>query len=245
MSTEHLLRQRVPSLAESTCSLLSETDDESTISTKETTTAATKSKQLERRKSSIVEVANSTFFRKRLSTQSSLPWGHRRSTMIGISCFLFLLPIPCLIKSCYPFAAFMLVTVTISSFSSDYLYSGVESWSHLFDRVLAPIAFVSMYATHCFAYIWAQSITHLIRSYLNTCIQLSNIYAVYSLFGIIWAFLSLVAVKCHLMAMYHSKRNNYDEFVIYHSLWHATGAGLILLSFAANKGAGYLISLGD
>mmetsp|Transcript_21269 Transcript_21269/g.30452 ORF Transcript_21269/g.30452 Transcript_21269/m.30452 type:complete len:216 (-) Transcript_21269:105-752(-) len=215
MSTEHLLRQRVPSLAESTCSLLSETDDESTISTKETTTAATKSKQLERRKSSIVEVANSTFFRKRLSTQSSLPWGHRRSTMIGISCFLFLLPIPCLIKSCCPFAAFMLACVFVSSFSSDYLYSGVESWSHLFDRVLAPIAF------------------------------LSNIYAVYSLFGIIWAFLSLVAVKCHLMAMYHSKRNNYDEFVIYHSLWHATGAGLILLSFAANKGAGYLISLGD
>mmetsp|Transcript_11030 Transcript_11030/g.16838 ORF Transcript_11030/g.16838 Transcript_11030/m.16838 type:complete len:209 (+) Transcript_11030:71-697(+) len=208
MSTEHL-RQRVPSLAESTCSFASETDDESTVSTQETTT---KSKQLERKRSSIAEVANSTFFRKRLSRQSSLPWGHKRSTMIGMSCFLFLLPIPCLIKSCCPFAAFMLAVVTVSSFSSDYLYSGVESWSHLFDRVLAPIAFFS------------------------------NIHAVYSLFGIMWVILSSVAVKCHLMAMHHSKRNNYDQFVIYHSLWHATGAGLILFSFGVNNGADYLFS---
>ena len=148
MSTEYQLRQRVPSLAESSCSFLSETDDESTISTQDTTTTATTtttSKQLEERKrSSIVEAVNSTFFRKRLSRKSSLPWGHKRSTMIGISCFLFLLPIPCLIKSCCPFAALCLLVVTVSSFSSDYLYSGVESWSHLFDRVLAPIAFVSM-----------------------------------------------------------------------------------------------------
>lgn len=143
MTSNYLLRQRVPSLAEeSTCSFASdETDDESTKSTQQVTT--TKSKQLDRRRSSISEVANSTFLKKRLSRQSSLSWGHKRSTMIGISCFLFLLPIPCLIKSCCPFAAFMLAVVTVSSFSSDYLYSGVTSWSHLFDRALAPIAFVS------------------------------------------------------------------------------------------------------
>ncbi len=87
-----------------------------------------------------------------------------------------------------------------------------------------------------------QSITYLTRSFLNTCVQFSNIYAVYSLFGLVWASLSLVAAKCHLMAMYHSKRNNYDEFVIYHSMWHATGAGLILFSFAANNGVDYLFS---
>mmetsp|Transcript_29666 Transcript_29666/g.59632 ORF Transcript_29666/g.59632 Transcript_29666/m.59632 type:complete len:209 (+) Transcript_29666:235-861(+) len=200
MSTNSL-RQRVPSLAESTCSFASESDEESTSTTQLTTI---KSKQLERRRSSISEVANSTFLRKRLSRQSSLPWGHKRSTMIGISCFLFLLPIPCLFKSCCPFAAFMLAVVTVSSFSSDYLYSGVESWSHLFDRALAPIAFFS------------------------------NIHAVYSLFGIIWVLPAIIAVKCHVMAMYHSKQNNYDRFVIFHSLWHATGAGLILLSFGVN-----------
>ena len=136
-------RQRVPSLAESTCSFTSESDDESTKTAQQV--ATTKSKQLDRRRSSISEVANSTFLRKRLSRQSSLPWGHRRSTMIGISCFFFLLPIPCLIKSCCPFAAAMLAVVTVSSFSSDYLYSGVDSWSHLCDRALAPIAFVSLY----------------------------------------------------------------------------------------------------
>jgi len=148
MSTNSL-RQRVPSLAESTCSFASESDEESTSTTHLTTT---KSKQLERRRSSISEVANSTFLRKRLSRQSSLPWGHKRSTMIGISCFLFLLPIPCLFQSCCPFAAFMLAVVTVSSFSSDYLYSGVESWSHLFDRALAPIAFVSL--QHIFFASW-------------------------------------------------------------------------------------------
>jgi len=45
---------------------------------------------------------------------------------------------------------------------------------------------------------------------------------------------AIIAVKCHVMAMYHSKQNNYDRFVIFHSLWHATGAGLILLSFGVN-----------
>mmetsp|Transcript_20042 Transcript_20042/g.32841 ORF Transcript_20042/g.32841 Transcript_20042/m.32841 type:complete len:212 (+) Transcript_20042:122-757(+) len=201
-STKLLPRQRVPSLAESTCSFTSETDEESTKTTQQVATR--KSKHLDRRRSSISEVANSTFFRKRLSRQSSLPWGHRRSTMIGMSCFLFLLPIPCLIKSCCPFAAAMLFVVTVSSFSSDYLYSGVESWSHLFDRALAPIAFVS------------------------------NIHAVYSLFGIMWLLPAVLCVKCHVMAMYYSKQNNYDQFVIFHSLWHATGVGSILLSFFVN-----------
>jgi len=49
-----------------------------------------------------------------------------------------------------------------------------------------------------------------------------------------WVLPAIIAVKCHVMAMYHSKQNNYDRFVIFHSLWHATGAGLILLSFGVN-----------
>lgn len=188
MSTESL-RRRVPSLTESTCSFSSESDEEV---------------QLERRRSSISAVANSTFLKKRLSRQSSLSWGHKRSTMIGVSCFLFLLPIPLFIKSCCPFAAFMLALVTVSSFSSDYLYTGVESWSHTLDRAFAPIALFS------------------------------NIYAIYYLFGITWTLPAVISVSCHVLAMYHSKHNNYDKFVIFHSLWHATGVGLILLSFGAN-----------
>jgi len=38
----------------------------------------------------------------------------------------------------------MLALVTVSSFSSDYLYTGVESWSHTLDRAFAPIALVSL-----------------------------------------------------------------------------------------------------
>jgi hypothetical protein len=137
MSTE-LLRQRVPSLTESTCSFSSESDEEVQL------------ERLERKRSSISDVANSTFLKKRLSRQSSLPWGHKRSTMIGVSCFLFLLPIPLLIKSCCPF---------VSSFSSDYLYTGLESWSHTLDRAFAPIALVSLQhflcARYCLAYLGA------------------------------------------------------------------------------------------
>ncbi len=134
MSTE-LLRQRVPSLTESTCSFSSESDEEVQL------------ERLERKRSSISDVANSTFLKKRLSRQSSLPWGHKRSTMIGVSCFLFLLPIPLLIKSCCPF---------VSSFSSDYLYTGLESWSHTLDRAFAPIALVSLqHFLYCLAYLGA------------------------------------------------------------------------------------------
>ena len=147
MSTAEELKRRVvpltgpvPSFADS---VLSEESEEDVVIVQDNGT--TKSKQLERRRSSISNVVNSTFLRKRLSRQSSLPWGHRRSKLIGISCFLFLLPIPLLLKSCCPFAAFMLAVVTVSSFSSDYIYTGVESRSHLLDRALAPVALVSLH----------------------------------------------------------------------------------------------------
>jgi hypothetical protein len=69
---------------------------------------------------------------------------------------------------------------------------------------------------------------------LRIYVKVANIYAVYSLFGITYALPAFISIKCHVYAMYHSKQNNYDKFVIFHSLWHATGVGLILLSFAAN-----------
>ena len=145
------LTKSIPSLTtESTCSFLSESDEDVVIEQQDRTT---KSKQLERRQSSISVVVNSTFLKKRLSRQSSLPWGHRRSTMVGVSCFLFLLPTPLLVQSCCPWAAFMLAVVTATSFSSDYVYTGIESWSHLLDRAAAPIALVSF----CISYIYEGS----------------------------------------------------------------------------------------
>ena len=50
-----------------------------------------------------------------------------------------------------------------------------------------------------------------------------------------WAFSSFIALAFHIKAMNFSKQNNYDKFVIFHSLWHVMGPGLILLSFAANS----------
>ena len=135
------LTEPVPSFADS---VLSEESEEDVVIVQQDN-GTIKSKQLERRRSSISNVVNSTFLRKRLSRQSSLPWGHRRSKLIGLTCFAFLLPIPLLLKSCCPFAAFMLAVVTVSSFSSDYVYTGVESCSHLLDRALAPVALVSLH----------------------------------------------------------------------------------------------------
>lgn len=150
------------------------------------------------------KIVSSTAFQKRLSRQSSLSWGHKPSPLIGASCLLFLLPIPLLLRACCPFSAFMLGCVTVSSYLSDHVYTGLESWTHTLDRVLAPLAFTS------------------------------NMYATYTTCGLAWAVMSLAALKCHLWANYYSKNGMYDQFVIWHSLWHAVGVGLILVCFTSN-----------
>ena len=154
-------------------------------------------------------IVTSTAFRRRISRQSSLSWGHKPSPLIGASCFLFLLPIPLLCRSCCFISAFLLGCVTISSYLSDHVYTGLESWAHLVDRTLAPCAFLSCaYAT------------------LQTC-------------GIKWSLLgSLVAVKCHVWANYYSKHGMYEQFVIWHSLWHAVGVGVILICYMVNSDVG-------
>lgn len=149
-------------------------------------------------------VVSSTFFKKRLSRQSSLPWGHRPSPLIGASCFLFALPVPLFLRACCPAPAFMLASVTVSSYLSDHVYTGLESWAHCADRVLAPLAFF-------------------------TC-QV----AIYRTCGVWWLLSSYLALKCHVVANYHAKNGRYDQFVIWHSLWHAVGVGLILIALTYN-----------
>ena len=154
------------------------------------------------------KIATSTLFQKRLSRQSSLSWGHKPSPLIGASCFLFLLPIPLFLRACCPVSAFLLGCVTISSYMSDHAFTGLESWAHTFDRVLAPMAFTSC------------------------------MFAIYSTCGLAWASLSLAALKCHIVANYYSKNDMYDQFVIWHSLWHAVGVGLILAALTYNRVVG-------
>lgn len=159
-------------------------------------------------KTSFHKIATSTAFQKRFSRQSSLPWGHKPSPLIGASCFLFLLPVPLLIRECCPVSACLLGCVTVSSYLSDHVYTGLESWTHTLDRVMAPMAFAS------------------------------NLYATYSIFGGWAACMSLPALKCHVWANYYAKNGMYDQFVIWHSLWHLVGVGVILVCFTLNGGVG-------
>ena len=79
-------------------------------------------KQQDHSKQSIIlQIANSTTFKRRLSRQSSLSWGHKPSNWIGASCFLFVLPIPLLFRACCPLSACLLGLVTICS---DHVYTG-------------------------------------------------------------------------------------------------------------------------
>ncbi|KAL7467006.1 hypothetical protein ACHAXS_007273 [Conticribra weissflogii] len=144
----------------------------------------------------------------RLSRQSSLPWGHKPSPLIGASCFLFLLPIPLLLRSCYTLPAFLLGCVTVTSYLSDHAYTGLESWAHALDRFMAPLA-------------------------LTSCI-----HAGYSEGGVSWVFASMGAVACHIAAHNYAKKGMYDEFVIWHSLWHAVGSGLVVGCFWIYGGDG-------
>jgi hypothetical protein len=145
--------------------------------------------------------------RRRLSRQSSLTWGHKPSPIIGASCFAFLLPIPFLIRAESYISAFFLAAVTVSSFLSDHCFTGLESSWHTVDRFLAPLALTS------------------------------NIISVYMNCGLAWASLSIFAVLCHLLANHYSKKGMYNQFVIWHSLWHVVGSGLIVFCHVVNHDA--------
>ena len=145
--------------------------------------------------------------KRRLSRQSSLSWGHKPSPIIGASCFTFLLPIPFLLRVECYISAFFLTAVTITSFLSDHCYTGLESSWHTVDRIMAPMALTS------------------------------NIFSVYMKCGLAWASLSIFAVLCHLIANHYSKKGMYNQFVIWHSLWHAVGSGLIVFCFVVHYDA--------
>jgi hypothetical protein len=149
-------------------------------------------------------IVTSTAFTKRLSRKSSLPWGHRPSPYVGASCALFLLPVPLLLRACCPASACLLSCVSVTSYLSDHVYTGIESTAHAVDRVVAPMAFASC------------------------------IYSTYTTCGAGWAALSLAALKCHIWANYYAKRDMYERFVLWHCLWHAVGVGLMLVCFTVN-----------
>ena len=142
--------------------------------------------------------------KRRFSRQSSLSWGHKPSPIIGASCFTFLMPIPFLLRVECCISSFFLTAVTATSFLSDHCYTGLESSWHTIDRIFAPMALAS------------------------------NICSVYMTCGLIWASLSIFPLLCHLIANHYSKKGLYKQFVIWHSMWHALGSGLIMFCFVMN-----------
>jgi hypothetical protein len=117
---------------------------------------------------------------------------------------LFLLPVPLLLRACCRASACLLACVSITSYLSDHVYTGIESNAHAIDRIVAPMAFVSC-----------------IHSTYVTC-------------GAGWAALSLAALKCHVWANYYARRDMYEMFVFWHCLWHAVGVGSMLVCFTYN-----------
>ncbi|CAJ1934516.1 unnamed protein product [Cylindrotheca closterium] len=137
----------------------------------------------------------------RVSTKPTEPWGHKPHPMLGASCFLFALPIPFL-TTCYPCTAALFGLTTLSSFLSDYLYSGLDSWAHVFDKTVAILVF----------------------SFAST--------VVYSTAGLWWTLSSSLALACYVKGMEAVKRKDYHGFVFWHSMWHLVGVSLLVLVFA-------------
>ncbi len=157
---------------------------------------------------SVKGIASSTFLLKRLSRSSSLSWGHKPSPYIGASCLFYLLPVPFFLRACAYHSAMALLLVSISSYMSDHVYTGLESYAHAADRMLAPLAFFSCLYSTC-----------------ADC-------------GHVWAASSLLAVQCHVRANYYARKGMYDEFVLWHCLWHGVGVGLIVFCYWWNDVVG-------
>ncbi|KAL3827025.1 hypothetical protein ACHAXA_007532 [Cyclostephanos tholiformis] len=92
---------------------------------------------------------------------------------------LFLLPVPLLYRACCHISACLLTCVSLTSYLSDHVYTGLESYAHAIDK-------------------------------------------------------SLAALKCHVWANYYARRDMYDQFVIWHCLWHAVGVGSMLICYTVN-----------
>lgn len=141
--------------------------------------------------------------KRRFATASSLPWGHKPHPLVGLSCLLFALPVPFLI-SCHPVAAGCFAVVTVTSFMSDHVYTGLDSYAHLVDKFMAPLTFVSA-----------------LRS-------------VYLTGGLYWACSCTLALSCHVLAHSAAKRNEYERFVFWHAAWHTVGVALLVVCFYVN-----------
>ena len=195
-----------PSLASVSSTSLQHFDDASDADDTKTTTSARSIRRIGShadRESLTRSVSSILHPKRRFATASSLPWGHKPHPLVGLSCLLFALPVPFLV-SCHPITAACFAVVTITSFMSDHVYTGLDSYAHLVDRFVAPLTF------------------------------LSAMWTVYTEAGIYWTCTCTLALSCHILAHSAAKRNEYNKFVFWHAAWHTVGVALLVACFYLN-----------
>tara|TARA_B100001564_G_C20339526_1_gene533855 strand:+ start:23 stop:556 length:534 start_codon:yes stop_codon:yes gene_type:complete len=134
-------------------------------------------------------------------SKTDLKWRKKNanSTMIGLSCSMFLVPTLVLKR-----ASFMQILLevlfysqTALSLASDWYYSGVDHWTHGADR---------WHATMFFS--------------LQCILTAKNIH-------ILWPLMSAPAVYCWYLGKQAVKERKWNDYVLCHTMWHCVGAGII------------------
>uniref|UniRef100_A0A7S2I2Y7 Uncharacterized protein n=1 Tax=Helicotheca tamesis TaxID=374047 RepID=A0A7S2I2Y7_9STRA len=109
------------------------------------------------------------------------------------------------LSASFPQTAVLVAMTTVISFQSEYTYTGMTSVWHLADRITAPATF------------------------------LSALNANYLVGGPIWTSTVVIPLSCFYLSNIARKTNNYESFVLWHSLWHFSATALLFLIFWSNN----------
>ena len=133
---------------------------------------------------------------------TNLPWGRRRSNIMGASALCYLIPLP-FINTSGAFQLtfqFLFAFQCVLCFVSDFLYSGVPHWSHGVDKCHASALLVFIIAVGGI-----------------------GIHPTYPL-------VAIAPLFCWQQGKTAVKMKDWDGYVLYHSLWHLIGGALLALT---------------
>ena len=134
--------------------------------------------------------------------KTKLPWRDRRSSIVGASCWLLAVP-SFMLQYQYPTTAgtltgrcfqFAWIVTAAASFSSDYYWSGIDSFAHTVDTFLAAFMLIAM-----------------------GILFLTNLRPEYALLG-------GIPVLCFYHSKKAQMNLNWNGYVVYHSVWHLSCA---------------------
>ena len=137
---------------------------------------------------------------RRISLESCLPWGHKPHPIIGASCLLYAtVPVP-LWQRGHPVAACSFLAVTVTSFMSDHVNTGLTSIWHPIDKITAPLCLsLAFRAVYRFAPIWASTslVPLLCHIFANSAVKRGN-YGQFVFWHSLWHILgvALMLLTC-------------------------------------------------